>query len=308
MDHHIAREILGVSATSSEKQVREAYLDLVKVWHPDRFPQGSRLRSKAEEKLKEINRAYSVLATSVAAGRSTPGPPTSQAAPPTPASRPNPNASPKSPRSTWSPRWPSGVWLVGSLLALWWAASVWDSYLSTSALPARVTGGYAPSDIETVAVEPLRVVESEPLTAVPCEGIVLAPKSGTEIGGRHRGGLGNLTIKNGSESDAIAVVIDAASLQPRRAIYIRRGEPGLMKSMPVGTYIVRFQLGETWLAARRFCNIVSTSEFENHVEFTETRTETGTKFSRVELTLYTVQGGNAPTDLLPNDPLPLPEQ
>ncbi len=51
---------LDPSATAAE--IREAYLDLVKVWHPDRF-QGEppRLRRKAEAKIKAINDAYERL-------------------------------------------------------------------------------------------------------------------------------------------------------------------------------------------------------------------------------------------------------
>ena len=37
------------------------YRDLVKVWHPDRFGSDPRLRSKAEEKLAQINDAYRAL-------------------------------------------------------------------------------------------------------------------------------------------------------------------------------------------------------------------------------------------------------
>ena len=42
-------------------EAREAYVDMVRVWHPDRFTNNPRLRKKAEEKLKEINIAYSEI-------------------------------------------------------------------------------------------------------------------------------------------------------------------------------------------------------------------------------------------------------
>lgn len=324
MDLHAARDILGVTDSSSAEQIREAYLDLVKVWHPDRFPSGSRLRLKAEDKLKEINAAYELIATS-AAQRSGPRPQPPRA----PSSRrdsqpgPAPVAS-SSPRPA-RPRRSSPVWLVGCLVALWGAASAWDSYLSRNSSSQLSVVRYSPSDADPLPPEPAQgtspILRRRPLPSTPaptpasaappsfrCEAEIAPPTSGAEIGGRHRGGLGSLTIKNGSESDAIAVVLDATTHQPRRAIYIRRGEIGLVSSMPVGSYIVRFQLGDTWLESRRFCNISSTSEFEDRIDFTERRSNTGTEFSRVELTLFTVQGGNAPTDTLPNVPLLLPEQ
>ena len=42
-------------------EAREAYIDMARVWHPDRFPDNPRLRKKAEEKLKEINIAYAEI-------------------------------------------------------------------------------------------------------------------------------------------------------------------------------------------------------------------------------------------------------
>ena len=47
---------LGEYATPRE--IKAAYRDLVKVWHPDRFGDDSRLRQRAEERLQRINEAY----------------------------------------------------------------------------------------------------------------------------------------------------------------------------------------------------------------------------------------------------------
>lgn len=44
-------------------EVKQAYRDLVKVWHPDRFRSNPQLQVKAEEKLKQINGAYERLST-----------------------------------------------------------------------------------------------------------------------------------------------------------------------------------------------------------------------------------------------------
>jgi len=56
-------EILGLRHGASEDEVKQAYRDLVKVWHPDRFSHDPRLQVKAQEKLKDINEAYTKLNT-----------------------------------------------------------------------------------------------------------------------------------------------------------------------------------------------------------------------------------------------------
>jgi hypothetical protein len=64
-------ELLGVAPGTSGRDLKEAYRDLAKVWHPDRFSHDPRLQQKAQEKLKEINEAYEQLTTG-RAGRRTP--------------------------------------------------------------------------------------------------------------------------------------------------------------------------------------------------------------------------------------------
>jgi DnaJ domain len=54
-------ELLGVRPGVSRQELKAAYRDLTKVWHPDRFAHDPRLQEKAQEKLKEINDAYEQL-------------------------------------------------------------------------------------------------------------------------------------------------------------------------------------------------------------------------------------------------------
>jgi len=50
---------LDLAPDAEPDAIRDAYTDLVKVWHPDRFSaEGPRLRRRAEEKMKRINEAY----------------------------------------------------------------------------------------------------------------------------------------------------------------------------------------------------------------------------------------------------------
>lgn len=54
-------QALELHPASTLEEVREAYHDLVLVWHPDRFRHNPRLQQKAEEKLKVFNQAYQQL-------------------------------------------------------------------------------------------------------------------------------------------------------------------------------------------------------------------------------------------------------
>lgn len=49
---------LEVGEYATPAEIKAAYRDLVKVWHPDRFGEDSRLRQRAEERLQRINEAY----------------------------------------------------------------------------------------------------------------------------------------------------------------------------------------------------------------------------------------------------------
>jgi preprotein translocase subunit Sec63 len=53
--------ILGVEPHASPQAIRRAYLDLVRSWHPDRFPNASTFRHDAELATKRINEAYEAL-------------------------------------------------------------------------------------------------------------------------------------------------------------------------------------------------------------------------------------------------------
>ncbi len=61
MDLESCYKIFGISAGASDIEVKQAYRNFVKIWHPDLFSNNSHLKHKAEEKLKKANRSYELL-------------------------------------------------------------------------------------------------------------------------------------------------------------------------------------------------------------------------------------------------------
>lgn len=53
-------EVLGVSENASQEEIKRAYKEMVKKYHPDKH-QNNPLSDLAEEKLQEINEAYDML-------------------------------------------------------------------------------------------------------------------------------------------------------------------------------------------------------------------------------------------------------
>ncbi len=53
-------EVLGVKENASQDEIKKAYRELVKQYHPDKY-ENNPLKDLAEEKLREINEAYDTL-------------------------------------------------------------------------------------------------------------------------------------------------------------------------------------------------------------------------------------------------------
>lgn len=59
--------VLGVSPSASDEEVKSAYRQLAKKYHPDRY-RGHELQDLAGEKLKQINEAYDIITKERAGG------------------------------------------------------------------------------------------------------------------------------------------------------------------------------------------------------------------------------------------------
>ena len=53
--------VLELPAGASSEQIRQAWRDLARVWHPDRFAHDPALQARATARLAEINAAYEQL-------------------------------------------------------------------------------------------------------------------------------------------------------------------------------------------------------------------------------------------------------
>jgi len=61
MDIRQCFDVLELDRNASIDEAKQAYKDMVNIWHPDRFSNNPRLKQKAEDKLKEINEAYKMM-------------------------------------------------------------------------------------------------------------------------------------------------------------------------------------------------------------------------------------------------------
>ena len=60
-DRCAALHVLGLEYGASNDEIKDALRILAKVWHPDRFESDKKLRTIAEEKVKEFNSAFQLL-------------------------------------------------------------------------------------------------------------------------------------------------------------------------------------------------------------------------------------------------------
>lgn len=133
--------VLGLNSRATPEEIRLGYLDLVKVWHPDRFSHDLRLRRKAQEKLKDLNEAFEWTKANPLPGQEVSGSArASERARESPRPAPEQKAPATAPRTagTAPPRWVAPVrinrwtWMV-ALVAL----VLWRSLATNQNKPTR---------------------------------------------------------------------------------------------------------------------------------------------------------------------------
>jgi hypothetical protein len=151
-----------------------------------------------------------------------------------------------------------------------------------------------------VPCETLRVIDELPPTPLPAPTAVPRPATKLLARSASNSGPGELLIKNGTDSDGIVILIEAAD-RPVQAAYIRAAQSFRMTEIADGTYRLYFSKGEGWDPARKeFSRNITRQRFADTLAFVSP----GGQYTSYEVTLYGVSGGNAATQNVPADEFP----
>lgn len=238
---------LNIERTASPAQIRQAYLDLVKVWHPDRFEHDARLRERAVRSLQDVNEAYTVLQRAASRSRPDATPSedrTAQASSPfqTSSHAPDHAATPPGDAPTSRPLWAVAApyrlpILVGSLIGVGLAVAL----IIRTPAPAQDESTVASTGSATDIDLPSR---AEPVASRARRGMA-RPESGTDIRPAGGTGRGTVSIRNVASADAVVRMRSEAGSQ--RTLYVRRGEKLTMLDVAPGDYHVEMLFGSDWL-------------------------------------------------------------
>lgn len=118
--------VLEVPEGATEAQIRASYRDLINVWHPDRFQHNERLRKKAEEQTKLLNKAYAIVSSAGFPRAHTAGRPSTAGGDIAPPPPPDVNNQPSSRRASIIEKY-SGL-LISFLLVIACLAVYWQTF------------------------------------------------------------------------------------------------------------------------------------------------------------------------------------
>jgi len=132
----------------------------------------------------------------------------------------------------------------------------------------------------------------------------LQPITGILQDRQPRGGYGELTVENGRDDDAVAILTQLDG-SPAKSAYIRAGESFTITGIADGHYELYFALGEGWDRERlEFTEAARRARFEDLLSFSTTRSATHITYSSYSVTLHGVVGGTAVTRDVPADEFP----
>ena len=242
MTEREALRLLQLDKDCSKDQLRRAYRDLVKVWHPDRFQSDAQLRIKAERTLQSINDAYALLqrgTTSPASAFAADSEDKPESAAPWPNGRqaagvpPSPRAGRFGRRLALAAGLGAAVGVVLALLVgVRWGQ---EPAAGSEAAAAELAAPPRPSDVDLNAVPRL--------PAGTFSAAAARPESGADLLTAGERGTGQVSARNATARDA-AVLLDGPS--GARGFFVRRGEQVTLLDVAPGTYRMRVMFGAMW--------------------------------------------------------------
>ena len=124
----------------------------------------------------------------------------------------------------------------------------------------------------------------------PGTGALLAPRKGGK-------GLGELTVSNGTASDAIVKL--SREGEATAVVFVHAADETTVTGIAPGTYDIQFSLGIGYNPeTRRFVRNDGFQEFDEPTTYAEARDARGTSYSVLRVTLNPVVGGNARTETI----------
>ncbi|MGX1761935.1 hypothetical protein ACWIG5_34360 [Streptomyces lydicus] len=118
-----------------------------------------------------------------------------------------------------------------------------------------------------------------------------------------RDGLGRLTIKNGTGTDAVMTL--TRGTRTAFSVYVRSGSEATVGSVNSGSYAVYFTTGEDWNGAKSsFTRECRFEKFDDRATFRTVRVAGGTQYTVLTFSLNKVIGGNARTSAVPPGDFP----
>jgi hypothetical protein len=133
----------------------------------------------------------------------------------------------------------------------------------------------------------------------------LRPHTGTFITGGRRSGKGELSIKNGHDRDAVAV-LTFPNKDVYLAVYIRNSDSFTITGIQDNTYNLYFTLGKKWDDdIGEFTKDKSFFRFERSLPFETASNYNGYQYTTYELTLHPVKGGNTVANMITEKNFPV---
>ena len=243
MTEREALRLLHLDENCSRDQLRRAYLDMVKVWHPDRFQTDDKLKAKAERTLQSINDAYALLQARTVSSETAAAADVEQEHPSGHARkeyRARAAAVSPQPIPTGPTRHLVVAAAVGTILGVVFAGLAiarWNRALEPAEIgvPDDVAASAEPRDVELRAAP--RRSAARPRVEAP------RPESGHDLLSARGRGAGQVSARNATTWDA-AVILDGPA--GTRGFFLRRGEQVTLLDIAPGSYDLRVMFGAAW--------------------------------------------------------------